>query len=64
MSTNRARSHSPRLFAWASWRVDAATPSSSSPWSTKFSERIAGSRWRSIVSAAAFGQQLAEALDA
>src|ERR671911_1334984 len=37
ISTMRARSHSPRLFACASWRVDAATPPCSRPWITKLS---------------------------
>ena len=43
-STTRLRSHSPRPFAWASWRLDAATPSSSSPCTTKLSDRSAGNR--------------------
>ena len=44
ISTTRARSHSPRLLAWASCRVEAATPSSKIPWTTKFRERMFGSR--------------------
>ncbi len=43
-STTRLRSHSPRPLAWASWRVDAATPSWRRSWMTKLRERSAGSR--------------------
>src|SRR3954471_20873749 len=49
MFTCRARSHSPRPFACGSWRVPAATPSPSSPCTTKFKARMLGSskRWTS-----------------
>ncbi len=42
--TTRARSHSPSALACASWRVDAATPSWSSPRITKLSDRRFGNR--------------------
>src|SRR4029450_6908763 len=45
MSTTRARSHSPRLLAWASWRGDAATPSCSRPWITKVRQSTARDAW-------------------
>ena len=41
-STWRARSHSPRLFACPSGRVEAATPSCRIPWIKKLSDRMAG----------------------
>src|SRR6185503_3640430 len=42
-ATTRERTYSPRLFAWASNRVDDATPSPSSPTITKLSAWMLGS---------------------
>src|SRR5215207_4551598 len=55
ISTMRARSHSPRLFACASWRVDAATPSGSRPWITKLSALRLARRCRSTARPAVSG---------
>ena len=60
-STRRDRRYSPRLLAWGSGRVDEATPSPSSPWTTK----LRASRFGELVAVdlerGGFGEQLAEA---
>ena len=55
MSTTRARRNSPRLFACASLRTDAATPSPRIPCTTKLMLQRFGSACRSTSSAAASG---------
>ena len=63
IGTTLARRYSPRLFACGSLRSDAATPSPSSPRTTKFSASRFGSSTRSTTRSRASREQRAQALD-
>ena len=56
-STSRLRRYSPSPLAWGSGRVDEATPSPSSPTTTKLRARRLGKAWRRTTNTSASGSR-------